>query len=923
MRLIEESFPLIEVNAISEYEMSFKITPRRIAEELRRITSVPHARADSRIKIKINSLFYYPARIPPSATRAVVLASAIENAPTREFLKAIGMDNLIKFAQATNKFPTLFMVDPERDLVKKLLGKDPGEITVVDPMAGGGSIPLEAKRLGFTVIAGDYNPLAYLLLRATIEFPAKYGEKLYKLVSEEARGLLAYVERELGRFYSREDKGYIFFFSAKHDCGGTLPLIKEHALSKSKGVFISWDVDGNGRRLRFKVSREPPPRLRVCPFCGRPVSEMLLRQKWIEKHKEIIERLLSGDEGAADEVPLVYALAAVQVSGSRFREPGPDDERRLVEAARELARAAREGDLAEYLPIFEIPEDNKVFEEVRESGLDFWHLLFSPRQLLVMYKVGRYIRRRGEELRKLYGELGVAVALYLALGFAKAVNYNSISTQWHSARTAIRDLVGSQYALGREVGLGYDFAEGNAPFVNLPWAFEAEEEDEEGEAEETTGGLLPVLRLLCKSLEGMWREGRDAIYLWDARELDKYLPPGSVDLINVDPPYYDQHDYAGISEFFWAVLQAVLGPLLQDLFPRDRVKVNWEPYDPMIPRGIEIRGEPPSRPGEVSGFGENFSKFLRAASRVLKPEGLLVVWYSYGRLEGWEELFYRFYEAGYSVTKTWQVWTQSPQRRIALHAKAFFTSMVIVARPNARRSVVLDAKDPRIMEEVSRRVRSSFLGIISVYGLEHLVEALVVSVADGYAAATLFEIPSEDSLTKAYNYYRLVSVALTASFNAILEEMARKVHEKFSISAIDPVSRLYLLLLVAASADEGDRLKVPHEFVNKASQVLGVNPRAVVVQSRERTTDLLLPPSEIAKRSYAVSDALGLVYGIIERLAKTGFKSAEAFASEKSTSAPLALFLVEWAWDKIGPKGLYTSVPKDKVREVLLKVITW
>jgi len=61
-----------------------------------------------------------------------------------------------------------------RELVKIANGGE--SPTLLDPFAGGGAIPLEATRLGCQAIANDYNPVAYLILRATCEFPQKYGK---------------------------------------------------------------------------------------------------------------------------------------------------------------------------------------------------------------------------------------------------------------------------------------------------------------------------------------------------------------------------------------------------------------------------------------------------------------------------------------------------------------------------------------------------------------------------------------------------------------------------------------------------------------------------------------------------------------------------------------------------------------------------
>jgi len=921
MKLIESKFPLVEINAFSEYEMSFKLTPKRITELLRKITGIDDARAAP--QVKIHNIFYYPARIPASATRPVSLASIVnDHTEISDLLNACGLANLKTYASRTKKFPSLFMVDPDRDLVRKLVGRDPSSIFVVDPMSGGGSIPLEAKRLGFTVIAGDYSPVSYLLLRATIEFPAKYGKRLYDLVNEEAKKLINYVKNELGKYYPQDGKNIVFVPAIEHDCGAVIPLIRETALYKGekKSIYASWSVNEVKKKIQFKPSESPPPPLDICQFCRKPISVELLRRRWIQKHKELIDRLLQGDESAADDAAKMYQIIAVQLSRSNYRAPAEQDEAMLVEAARELARVAKQENMAEYLPMYPIPEDNKVFRDVREAGLDFWHYLYTPRQLLVMYKVIKYIKERAQELKRAYEELGMATALYLVLGFAKALNYNSVLTQWDSNQGSIRDLVGSQYALSRRVSLGYDFAEGNLPIFGLEWAFEAEEEEELGEeeTETTAGGMLPVLKLLCESLRGLWYEGKDSIYLWDARRLNEYLPPASIDLVNIDPPYYDQHDYAGITEFFWVIALTALRDVIEDLFPRERVKINWDPYSPEVPKDAEMRGEPPKTVGGASKFGENFTKFLKAVAGVLKPDGLLVVWYAYGKLSGWEELFYRFYEAGYAVTKTWQVWTQSSQRRVALHTKAFFTSIVIVARPNARRQPILSADDPRLAEEVSRRVRESLQFILSTYGVEHLHEALVVSMADGIAGITLFEMPSANPLAYVSNFRNILNKALEVATSTILRELMRLSSPKLPEISLDNVSRLYLMLLLVAHREKEGQLRVSHDFVNRLSQVLHASITAVTVQRVGRSeADTLVSPEDMANRSFNISESLRLLYDVAERVSRGEIRSAEEYAKERGHNAPLALVIASLAWDKIG----VGNVDKESVLNVLRKVI--
>jgi len=563
---------------------------------------------------------------------------------------------------------------------------------------------------------------------------------------------------------------------------------------------------------------------------------------------------------------------------------------------------AGSGELHALIPLAEIPEGNGVFENVREAGLRFWYQLFSPRQLLALAKLTDYVKRRAEELQSKHGELGAAAALYLALALAKLVNFNSLLTQWDSGAQSIRDLAGSQYALGKKVRLGYDFCEAIVPYVNLPWILEAEEgeeEEDEGEFEETRGGILPVLRLLCGSLEGLWAEGVDGVYLWDATRLDEALPPASVDIVHVDPPYYDQHDYAGITEFFWVVIQQALLPVLDQLFPRERVNIAWDPYSPEVPRQLEVRGEPPKKTGELSAFGDGMSKFLRAAARVLKPGGLLVMWYAYGKLQGWEELFYRFYESGYAVTKTWQVWSESRQRIVASLVKAFFTSIVIAARPDARRVSLADPGDPVFREEVRRAVSQALDFILSHYGFESLREALVTALADGFSAATRYELLTlaEDTLLQLTQYKRLAAVALQTAVEAVLELLALKAGVKaLSVGALDTATRLYTFLLLAAD----DKLNVSYDFANRVAQALRSPALPSLLRSSSSGgTAQLKPPSEIPK--VAARTAYMLIHDLLDVALSYGLRAAEDRAREVDRqTAALAYYYASLCWRKLG-----------------------
>jgi Adenine-specific DNA methylase containing a Zn-ribbon len=579
----------------------------------------------------------------------------------------------------------------------------------------------------------------------------------------------------------------------------------------------------------------------------------------------------------------------------------------LVKAAQDLAKIVMNSDVLYALPASEIPKDNGVFREVRDYGLTHWHYLFNPRQLLVLYKLNKYIRERAGDLVSKYGELGVAVALYLALAISKTLNYSNILTQWDSGQESINALSTAQYALKKKISLGYDFVDMNIVFpkASLEWAFEVDIA-ESGKYYLTAGGVLPVLRFLAENLEGLWRDSVDTVYLWDATELSKHLPAKSVDVIHVDPPYYDQHDYSGIMEFFWQILQKALEPVLGQLFPPERIKLDWSPYNSELPRKHEIRGPPPSRVGEYSRFGDRIEAFLREASRVLRDDGLLVMWYTYGKLEGWEELFFRFYNSGYLITRAWQVWSQSPQKFIANVSSAFFTSILIVARPGAgRRVLIKDPDDPKLIGEIYNASGSSAKALLEQYGFDVLRETAVMSIANGLAAITRFNMMgATDPQSIKASYVSMTNKALLFSVSAFLESLAEVRDIKYvPISSMDANSRLYLFLFLLSVIDEKGVHRIPYDIANRLSQIMRADLKALVVKS-QRGTVTLKSPGDIVKTvsKGLVIDALSAIFKIDNTLSKSGPRSAELIIKEFSRDAlAYAYYMLAFAGEKLRP----------------------
>jgi len=146
----------------------------------------------------INKMMYYWTRKPLIVGRVVTLASTLTNIEDVRCLLHLGR----------NKRAYTYM--PDVNIYKKKLGQEPSNIKMLDPFGGGGNLIFEAKHLGLDCTTSDYNPLAYLLEKAVLEYPAEYGEKLSEDFEKYANQIIKMTKDEIGKFYGDDDLLYLW-----------------------------------------------------------------------------------------------------------------------------------------------------------------------------------------------------------------------------------------------------------------------------------------------------------------------------------------------------------------------------------------------------------------------------------------------------------------------------------------------------------------------------------------------------------------------------------------------------------------------------------------------------------------------------------------------------------------------------------------
>jgi putative DNA methylase len=615
VRFIEVGlFPVDVISRDSAIEMSFKPRPAYIARCKELGLPVPKKFYDP----KIRSIHPWLARRSRSAARVLNLASLLSAAlSTDEFLKMLGFNKEKLMELVSKGYPPLISYTmPDSAIVEFTKDK-----VVLDPMAGGGSIPLEAAILGAKAIACEYNPVAYLILKATIEYPAKYGLQLYRKVRDEVKKLIDYIQTTLGDFYDKDAEGYIVLRRVLIN-NRVVALAPFIPLSRKEAIVIKGDTITITKGVERK---------------SLDTNRGLLPQ-WMKQHVAVME-----EKPDVETLTTLHTIAAVQTEKG-YRLASERDARLLLKAYEKYWQLRSEGMV---LPSVPLPPDNEVFRGI--LPLKRYSNLFNPRQALALEMLMRYVKNRIRELVEREGEFGIAVGLYLALGLDRVVDFNSILTTWNYEQESIRDATGSYYKF-REFRLEGVYAEAIVPFKTLEWIFEPDA------GEETAGGICPILKELCEKLDG--KGDKIEVYLADALELSSHVNI-KVDVVNVDPPYYDQHIYSDFSEFFWPFLKSALSDVLDKLF-KNNLLSSWTPASWRVPKEHEVI----SRKSGNSSFKEKFKQALIEMSKILKDEGLLILWFSHKSLDAWKAVIDSLQSAGFSITNIIPLVSEHPTRSV-------------------------------------------------------------------------------------------------------------------------------------------------------------------------------------------------------------------------------------------------------------------
>jgi putative DNA methylase len=754
---------------------------REISKESAREKSIRHGH--------ISTLHLWWARRPLSACRVAVYASLVPapNGKNGRGPKSVFIQNLCKYPPNPTKVKEaikhIYEAHAKRlseELGKEISAKDIEEgrapkPRVLDMFAGGGSIPLEALRLGCEAYAVELNPVAYIILLATLVYPQKFGQKLVEEVEKWGKWVIEKAKEELMDLYKPvpdpNGKGtltpvaYLWTRTVRcknPSCGAVVPLVRQTWLCKKNGRYIALKVtpDQEKKRPKFSVVSsfvrtekeaieqfgfDPGKFSRggnaSCIFCGTLATSDYVKQEGQAKRMDKqLMAVVCTKEGRPGKIYL---------SAEDVPEDLIPDEKEIWER---IERLCEETGLT-------VPEEEIVIDGKRSIWVDLYGYttfgsLFTPRQLLALLTFTKWMRKAEEKTKFDYEEeLAKSIDIYLAILIDRLAEYLNSGSKWDTGQERCCSLF-----IRQAIPLVWDYAELN-PF------------------EITVGSFPSFLRLLLKDINSLSNiKNFSNVLRASATELP--FPDNFFDAIITDPPYYDNISYAALSDFFYVWLKRSIGHLYPEHFSGE-----------LTPKRKEIVADAKrygSKEKAKRFYEEMMEKALQEAWRVLKPNSPLVMIYAHKTTAGWSTLVEALRKTGFIIQEAWPLTTEQPFRMRAQGSSALASSIFLCARKREKGKVGSYETEvyPQLEEIIEERVNTLLLGGITGADL------VIACVGAGLKAFTQFE-RVEYANGKEVTSEEFLHIVEGLVLETILEKLfgvSRK-----GVSQVDPATRFYVL----------------------------------------------------------------------------------------------------------------------------------
>ena len=707
-KLIEVALPLEAINAASVREKSIR-----------------HGHP--------STLHLWWARRPLAAARAVLFAQMVDDPSSRPELFPSEeaqsqerqrlfriIEKLVKWESTTNEV----ILESAREEIRKSWRRtcednsdhpratelfNPDQLPAFhDPFAGGGSIPLEAQRLGLKAYASDLNPVAVLINKAMLEIPPRFAGKppvnpedrqgkgstdaawkgatgLAEDVRHYGKWMRDEAEKRIGHLYPRIEvteemvherpdlKQYagrkltvIAWLWARtvkspNPAFGTVdvPLASTFVLSTKKGreAYIEPVIENGGYRFTVKTGA-PPASAKLGTTAGKRNAFRCLMSGVPVPYDHIRTEGKAGRMGTR--------LMAIVAEGSRGRlylRPTPEHEAVATKAC------------PEWMPDIALPNNPRDFK-TPNYGLTTFGDLFTERQLVALTTFSDLVAEARERVRQDAVAAGVpddgvplrdggmgataysdAVGVYLGMAVSKLSDAQSSLCRWKVSMTQSIGTFGRQ-----ALPMVWDYSEANV-FGGM------------------AGDLVVSLTNMMRVVDQLSAETLGKVQQADARTQEL---SGDC-LVSTDPPYYDNIGYADLSDYFYGWLRRSLRTVFPDIFATLSVPKAEELVATPYRHGNKEKAE--------AFFLNGMTLAMQRLAAQSHPASPVTIYYAFKQSEtksesgvvntGWATFLDAVIQAGFGISGTWPMRTEMRTRQVGMGTNALASSIILVCRPRS------------------------------------------------------------------------------------------------------------------------------------------------------------------------------------------------------------------------------------------------
>lgn len=640
-----------------------------------------------------STLHLWWARRPLAACRAVLFAQLVDDPsshpdqfPTDEAVDAERqrlfriIEDLVVWENTTNE---AVLNRARAEILKSTDGNPP---PILDPFAGGGSIPLEAQRLGLEAHASDLNPVPVLINKALIEIPPKWagqppvfpGAAEGKNFWPKAMGLAEDVrrygewmrdeaEKQIGDLYPKaklEDGSkanvIAWIWARTVDCpnpacGIRMPLAKSWWLGKKKGKEayvvprvedgkVVFDIGHDVKKAPAKATDGTVNRTgATCVGCGNAVPLKYVREEG--KSGRIGQQLMAiAAEGHRRRI--YFSPNGEHEQAALVPRPEDVPETELPKAA--LGFRVQGYGMTHHVDLFTnrqltaLTTFSDLVEKIRQMVLDHAKIAGLP--------VGKKLEEGGTGAEA-YAD---SVAIYLATAVERIADRHSSVSSWDASasKEQVRGVFSRQ-----AVSMVWDFAESNF--------FSA-----------SSGNIAESFEWVSKVIDFL-PAGRGEV-----RQADAAVRDYKGVLVSTDPPYYDNVGYADLADFFYVWLRRSLSLGIPSLVSTM-----------LTPKSEELVADPFRHNGREAAerfFEDGFERVFGRIRQDAQSDYPITVFYAFKQAEidahgqastGWETLLAGMIREGWSVTATWPMRTELGNRMRNVASNALASSIVLACRP--------------------------------------------------------------------------------------------------------------------------------------------------------------------------------------------------------------------------------------------------